>query len=784
MQSCRPLMMIFIGLFSLTIQAQVGINTTSPADGAMLDVTATDKGILIPRVALTSRAVSAPVTPEPVTGVLVFNTNTAGTDPNDVEPGFYWWDGVQWVALEVDADVTQADLDEKWDILGNTGTDQDVNYVGTTDNTGLTMRTNNVERFRITTQGGGQVVGMQDGSPGNPFYSFASDPSAGMWTNAPGELDFSINSYRYININGNATGSQRGEVTFNPGSFDIDFIVQTQSSNSSLVVNGENDNVGLGTTTPDESAQMQMADPDKGLLINRVTLSATDNASPITAPAAGLLVYNLVSSGSGATAVSPGFYYWDGSQWVALDGTNGNDWSIDGNAGTTAGTHYVGTSDDEDLVIARNTTEEMRVLTDQVSINSNVVPANVRLIIETDNTGETALGAWNQGSGLGAIITGQNQLFGSLPNSAFTAIGLNYGGVGLGRSTNATGVSGTGNAGLTIRTLTNGSGVSGNGDTGVYGISDAASNTGTGMIAVNSINSAITTHTSGSGLAASGLSNGVFAYAGNGDNQAANEGNSAGSFVLDGDNDPTTNSNAEQATRARAILAGYDDVTPDGSLSSRDSYFGGYFSGGNEQSGTPSYAYAGMRYRTGNNGTSGGSTTDYKIIGTGSVSTLIKDENQKMRVMYAPEAPEIVFQDFGVGQLSNGVARIELDAVLSRNIYVDDQHPIKVYVTLEGDCNGVFVTDKSANGFTVKELAGGNSNAKFSWQIVANRADTRDNSGRIVSKHVGVRLPEGPGALKHEYKAVESSTSEFEKHNLSDFQKRSTQVVPNKPEKK
>jgi hypothetical protein len=64
----------------------------------MLDVTATDKGILIPRVALTSRAVSAPVTPEPVTGVLVFNTNnTAGTAPNDVSiskqphPGLFFY---------------------------------------------------------------------------------------------------------------------------------------------------------------------------------------------------------------------------------------------------------------------------------------------------------------------------------------------------------------------------------------------------------------------------------------------------------------------------------------------------------------------------------------------------------------------------------------------------------------------------------------------------------------------------------------------------------------------
>jgi hypothetical protein len=364
MQSCKPITILVIGLFSLALQAQVGINTTTPADGAMLDVTATDKGILIPRVALVAKNMSDPITPEPVESLLVFNTATSGTAPNDVAPGYYWWDGVQWVALDTPPEVTEEDLDEKWDILGNTGTDQDVNYVGTTDNTGLTMRTNNVERFRITTQGGGQVVGMQDGSPGNPFYSFASDPSAGMWTNAPGELDFSINNYRYININGNATGSQRGEVTLNPGSFDTDFIVQTQSSNSSLVVNGENDNVGLGTTTPDVSAQMQMADPDKGLLINRVTLSATNIASPVSSPATGLLVYNLTPGGSGSTAVSAGFYYWNGSQWVALDGTNGRDWSKSGNAGINTANDFVGTTDSNELILKANNIEGARIETD------------------------------------------------------------------------------------------------------------------------------------------------------------------------------------------------------------------------------------------------------------------------------------------------------------------------------------------------------------------------------------------------------------------------------------
>ena len=61
---------------------------------------------------------------------------------------------------------------------------------------------------------------------------------------------------------------------------------------------------------------------------------------------------------------------------------------------------------------------------------------------------------------------------------------------------------------------------------------------------------------------------------------------------------------------------------------------------------------------------------------------------------------------------------------------------------------GVFVTDKSIDGFKVKELAKGISNVKFSWHIVANRADDIDSLGNVTSKHVGLRLPYGPIAIK------------------------------------
>ncbi|MFM9989444.1 hypothetical protein [Flavobacterium sp.] len=90
-----------------TLNAQVGLGTTTP--NAALDVVAgaNNYGLLMPRVVLTATNVAAPVK-NPATGAfltntvaeigtMVFNTNTtAGT--YGVIPGIYFWDGVNWVS--------------------------------------------------------------------------------------------------------------------------------------------------------------------------------------------------------------------------------------------------------------------------------------------------------------------------------------------------------------------------------------------------------------------------------------------------------------------------------------------------------------------------------------------------------------------------------------------------------------------------------------------------------------------------------------------------------------
>ena len=97
---------LFLVLLTNWAVAQtVGINTTGavPATSSILDVSATNKGVLIPRVDIIDLTTAAPVT-APVTSLLVYNTNVASG------VGYYFWDGTNWIQL-LDASSILGDHD-------------------------------------------------------------------------------------------------------------------------------------------------------------------------------------------------------------------------------------------------------------------------------------------------------------------------------------------------------------------------------------------------------------------------------------------------------------------------------------------------------------------------------------------------------------------------------------------------------------------------------------------------------------------------------------------------
>jgi hypothetical protein len=99
---------VFIG-FCFIAKGQTGIGTTTPNASAKLEVYATNKGFLPPRIALTG-ATDASTIASPVAGLLIYNSATAGTAPNNVVPGYYYWNGTAWTQISngliVDASKT------------------------------------------------------------------------------------------------------------------------------------------------------------------------------------------------------------------------------------------------------------------------------------------------------------------------------------------------------------------------------------------------------------------------------------------------------------------------------------------------------------------------------------------------------------------------------------------------------------------------------------------------------------------------------------------------------
>ena len=116
-------------------------------------------------------------------------------------------------------------------------------------------------------------------------------------------------------------------------------------------------NIGINGTgaTPNASSILDLntgntfTSPNgKGFLPPKLALTAINDLVTVTSPATSLLVYNTATAGSGSLAVTPGYYYFDGTKWVAFAVNGNTNWALLGNAGTTAGTNFLGTTDNQD----------------------------------------------------------------------------------------------------------------------------------------------------------------------------------------------------------------------------------------------------------------------------------------------------------------------------------------------------------------------------------------------------------------------------------------------------
>ena len=155
----------FLIVFSSVSFAQnVAINATgaAPVASAMLDITSTTSGLLIPRMSSVQRVAIA----TPATGLKVYDTTTNT---------FWYFNGVIWVQV--------LNANTGWALAGNTLAGTEI--LGSTNNQPVRMFSNNTERMRILATG--QVAVNSTATFANStFYSLATGNNNAVDGNAAG----------------------------------------------------------------------------------------------------------------------------------------------------------------------------------------------------------------------------------------------------------------------------------------------------------------------------------------------------------------------------------------------------------------------------------------------------------------------------------------------------------------------------------------------------------------------------------------------------------------------
>src|SRR5690625_1361297 len=87
---------VFLGvLFSLSLQAQMGVGTDMPDPAAELEIKSANRGLLIPRIQLDNDTDQTTITAGNIESLLVYNTTSNAT----LQQGFYYWYNNKWRRL-------------------------------------------------------------------------------------------------------------------------------------------------------------------------------------------------------------------------------------------------------------------------------------------------------------------------------------------------------------------------------------------------------------------------------------------------------------------------------------------------------------------------------------------------------------------------------------------------------------------------------------------------------------------------------------------------------------
>lgn len=423
----KTLLLLSTILTTISFAQNVGINSTgaAPAASAMLDVASTNKGLLIPNVALTALNAAGPIT-APATSLLVYNTATAGVSPNNVVPGYYYWDGAKWVALGGNGSLG-------WGLLGNAGTAAGTNFLGTTDNVDLQFRVNNIQGGKINIANAQTFFGYQAGNittgNGNSFFGSNSGVSnvGGTFNTALGNLTFTTNTIGNFNTIA-GYGSMRSNLSGGSNTFmgvNAGANWSTASNNTGI---GMFALQGLAASTGEYNSALGYA-AGSGYSVSPNYLAVSSGSYNT------FLGYSsALSTGSFSNSTGVGAFSQIGASNVivlgSITGTNGATASSNVGIGTTAPNFPLTvTRNNANFVgVVLNSNAGFTAFTGQNSAAAGA-GAGSGVLGRTNQSGGAGLLGFNSNvTGTGAIIAGNNAGLGSLTaGSGVAASGTDIG---------------------------------------------------------------------------------------------------------------------------------------------------------------------------------------------------------------------------------------------------------------------------------------------------------------------------------------------------------------------
>ena len=290
--------MLFVFIINTIAQGNVGIGTNSPDNSAILDITSTDKGLLMPRVSLSNVATFGLTGSTSTAGMLVYNTNASTAGGAGV--GFYYWTGSVWTKVVAG---TTASLNNGQLWIGNASNapaPQTISGDATISNTGVldlnngAVETSEIADGAVTTikivdnAVEGNKINITGNTNGSMMYYNGSDwvnlapGTAGqiLQTNGAGapiwvNTTVGVKVQNGANISTTAPNASAADpyvelggalvrpttvsalTATNKMSFTGTGVDMFNVDGTTLSVDGTNDRIGIGTTTPTQKLQVE-----------------------------------------------------------------------------------------------------------------------------------------------------------------------------------------------------------------------------------------------------------------------------------------------------------------------------------------------------------------------------------------------------------------------------------------------------------------------------------------------------------------------------------------------